>query len=289
MTAQNLSIGETDPANAETVHDAIECGVRSAVSGGLQVFVALFAEAVHRDNLVPVAIKVENVRIGVDKAMPDELLERLIRQTIHIQRVAAHEQREILDLLCRAFRVRAIQELRVLLLPDLGRCAAGRADFRGLQRRRFRKIFRDLRDDHVRLVDRDVITKAKLHVLAIRNVMKACAGNGRALKLNRVENCDRIDEAGPARGPFNVAKHRFRLLIGPFERDRVPWELRRRAERLAVCDVVEQKNQAVGREVIVLDFFGKPLYGFRQCLLRDALVADDVEAERGQEFKLLFP
>ena len=116
--------------------------------------------------------------------------------------------------------------------------------------------------------------------------METRPGDCRPLKLHRIEDRDRIDESGPGGRPLHLPEHGLRLLIPPLKGKRIPRKLRRPAERFSIGDVIQEKNQAVGGEVIVLHPLRKILHGSRDLSSPNQPVLHDGEALLPEEFKL---
>ncbi len=78
----------------------------------------------------------------------------------------------------------------------MGLTTADRTEFRNHDIAAAGQVFRNLRDDHVRLIDRNGISLAQLHGLHDADVVDAGTAHRGSLQLHRIKNCHRIDKPG---------------------------------------------------------------------------------------------
>ena len=197
-SAQDLGIGETDTCDAETVDQSVKLGIPGVIDGLCEILIAFLAEALHGNDVITVSVEMENVAVGMDKSVANEFFQSLLAEAVNIKGITAYKQGEILYLLGRTLGVPAVQELSLVVHADFGFVTTCGTHLRGLKSAGFCEIVRDLRYDHVCFINSHPVADSQVHVLTIGNVVKACPGNGGALKLHGVKDGHRIDKPGTA-------------------------------------------------------------------------------------------
>ena len=190
-------------------------------------------------------LQAEDISHGMNETSCDELLQCHLREPFYVHGISGHKLCKGLDLLRRAFRIVAEQSLCSLRVMDGCRLPAHRTPVRQFHRIRTGKILRDLRDDHIGLVDGDLVSDSQLQRTEDTDIVNARPGDCGPFQFHRIKDRNRIDQACPGRAPFDLPKVRHRLFILPFERQSVAGCLRRAAQGLPVCNIVIQGNQSV--------------------------------------------
>ena len=72
-----------------------------------EILIRFFAEAVHLHNRIPVSVQMEQICIGMQKALRQKFFQRRFGKSVDIHRVPADKQRKRFDLFGIAVRVRA--------------------------------------------------------------------------------------------------------------------------------------------------------------------------------------
>ena len=157
MPAEQTRVGESDTVDPESVDQMIEERISGFLHRLHQSLIGPLAKALHRENFLPVPFKMVEVPVAFNKAVPDEFLERHLGESLDIQSIPAHKEGKLLDPLRRTVRIFAVQKLRILILSDLRLLPAGRAESGRGERPGFCEILRKLRDNHIRLIDRDAV------------------------------------------------------------------------------------------------------------------------------------
>ena len=154
----------------------------------------------------------------MDKASADQLLERHFRQAFDIHGVPGGKLREGPDFLCRTVRVFTDQCLRAQGIMDLRLHAAGRTVIRNHDMPGTCQVLRNLRNNHVRLVDTDPVPGSQLQRAHDADIVYACSGYRGAFQLHRFKDSHRVDQSCSGRAPLNLKQAGDRLLILPLER-----------------------------------------------------------------------
>ena len=124
------------------------------------------------------------------------------------------------------------------------------------------QILRDLRDDHVRLIDQKPVADPEHQVLHNAYVMHAGSAYRRSLQLHRFEYRHRIDQSRTGRTPLDLQKPGFSLLICPFERKSIPRKFSRGPQRLPIRNTVIQSDKSVRRKAVLGHSSRKPVHRF---------------------------
>ena len=169
---------------------------------------------------------------------------------------------------------------------DRSRSSADRTPVRNLQCVRTGQILFDLGNDHVGLIDRYLVSDPQFQGAQDTDVMNTCPGDRRPLKLHRVKDRYRIDQACPRRTPFNLPKMRHRLLILPFKRKCVAGRLGSPSQRVAIGDIIIQGDQSVRRDLKSLYLLSEIVKCFVQVVSCDHHMFHNLESLLFQEIKL---
>ena len=125
------------------------------------------------------------------------------------------------------------------------RASTDRTDLRNILHTASRKVLRDLGDDHVGLINLDLVTDPKLQLLHDTDVVHTCPAHCRSLQLHRFKDCHRIDQPGSRRTPFDLQKRRLPDLVRPLKCKRISREFRRCPQRFSVGDIVVHKHKSI--------------------------------------------
>ena len=189
----------------------------------------------------------------MNKSPADELLQGHLAQTVNIQRIPAHEKGKVLQLFRGTFRIGAEQNRGAGLTSNLRRTAAYRTDRGNLHLAVSRQVFLNLGNDHVGLIDRDPVSRRKPQLPHDTHIVDAGPAHRGSLQLHRLKYRHRVDKPRPGRTPLDILKGRLADLIPPLEGNGIPGKFGRPPQGIAVGDVVIQKHQAVGGDVVALD------------------------------------
>ena len=137
-----------------------------------------------------------------------------------------------------AFRVGTVEGFHIVQAADLRLSAADRADLRDIPDTASCEVIRDLRDDHVRLVDCDPIPGPKLQTFHDADVVDAGPAHRRSFQLHGLKHGNRVDESCSRRAPLDIGERRLLDLIGPLEGDGISREFRSAPQGLTVGDIV---------------------------------------------------
>ena len=238
MPADHLRVGETNPRDSETKDQPRKCGVGRGLCSRYEILIRLFTETFHRHDSVTMAVQMENIIKFMDESRCDKLLQRHLGETVDIQRVPAHKQIKALDLFRLTIRIRTVEGLHIVQLADLRLSAAYRTGRRDITDTASCQVIRDLRNDHVRLVDRDPVSCTELQPFHDADVVDTGATYCGSFQLHRIKDCNRIDQSCPRRAPFNVGKRRLLNLIRPFKSDGISRKFCSPPQGLSVCDII---------------------------------------------------
>ena len=97
----------------------------------------------------------------MDETLLNQLFERGLRESLDVKGVAARHQRKALHTFNRAVRVDTVEGFRVVLLAYLRLRAADRTVCGRLGRSALGEILRNLRNDHICLVDPNAVADAE--------------------------------------------------------------------------------------------------------------------------------
>ena len=286
--ADHLRVGKADVLDAQAV-DYPGKGCRPRPFNALgKILPGFFSEAVHGDDFLPVPVQMEQIRKTVEETSAEKFLQRGFGKAVDVQRIPADEQGKCLQFFCVAVRICAVEGLHVVHLPDLRLPSADRTGIRNGKGAASGQVFRNLRNDHVRLVNGEPVPDSKLQALYNAYVMNAGPAHGGALQLHRLKNGNRIDQAGTAGAPFHFKQGGFRRFILPLERNGIPGELGRGTQGKSVGDIIIDEHQAVRRNGKGFDSFLETGNRLFHVLCVHLPVLHHIKALRGKEFKLLF-
>ena len=190
-----------------------------------------------------------DIRKFMDKAFSDEFFQGHLGQTFDIHGAAAGEKGKGLDLFGWTFRIRTYKDLCIDLPADLRFSPAHRTDLRDLQGPGPGQILRDLGNDHVGLVDGQPVADPQLQGAHNADIVDGSPLYGRSLQFHGLENGNGIDQACAAGAPLHFFQSSLLLLVRPFKGNGVAGELSCPAQRIPIGDVIQQKDQAVRRNI----------------------------------------
>ena len=199
----------------------------------------------------------KQIRKFLYKTSVYKLLQRHLGKSVNIHGISADKKRKRLNMLCSALLIGTIQRLHIIHLLNAGRLPADRTHRRNCQSITLRQILRNLRNDHIRLVNRDLIPDSQLQTAHNADIVYRSPAHSSPLQFYRLEDCHRIDQPGTTRAPLHLQKCCLPNFIRPFERNGVSGKLGRASQRSPVCDILVQEHQPVGRDIILLDLLFK--------------------------------
>ena len=97
----------------------------------------------------------------MDEAFLNQFFERGLRQAVNVKSLAARHQRKTLHALNRAVRVHTVEGFRIVLFAYLRLRAADRTVRGRLCRPALGEVLRNLRNDHIGLVDPNAVAYAE--------------------------------------------------------------------------------------------------------------------------------
>ena len=168
------------------------------------ILIGFFSESFHFGNDLLVTVQPEQIRIFMDKALIDQLLQCCLGESVNIQRISADEQSVGFDLLGRAFLIGAVQRLYLIHLSDLRGLSAHRTHLWNLHIITACQILSDLGNDHVGLIDRDMVSDSQSEGSHDTDIMHGSAAHRCAFQFHRLKNSYRIDQTGTAGAPLDL-------------------------------------------------------------------------------------
>ena len=168
------------------------------------ILIGFLAEALHLCDNFLIAIEPEQIRIFMDKSLIYHFLQSCFGESVDVQGITADKQGIRLNLLRRAFLIGAIQGLYFIHLTDLGGLSADRTDLRDLHVVTAGQILRDLRDDHIRLINRNMISDPQSQGTQYADIVHRGTADCGALEFYRFEDCHWIDQPGATGAPFDL-------------------------------------------------------------------------------------
>ena len=163
--AQHLCIGKSDARDSKTVYDTGQGCFGGLFYGCNQIVIGLLTEAIHGHDFLLIPIEMEYIGIFMDKADADHLLQRRLGKAADIQCVTAGKERKALYLLCLTIRICAVQRFYIVNLSDFRVRPADGAVFWYVFHSALSQIFRNLGDNHIGLVNGDLISHSQLQRL----------------------------------------------------------------------------------------------------------------------------
>ena len=115
------------------------------------------------------------------------------------------------------------------------------------------QVIGDLGDDHIGLINGDPVSGSQLQPLHDTEVVDTGPAYGGPLQLHWLEYGHRIDKSRPGGAPFNIGEGGLLELVRPLKGNGVSGEFGGAAQGCAVGDIVIEKHQAVGGDVVVPD------------------------------------
>ena len=259
------------------------------LNAGLEIFIGLQAKTIHGHNDIFMLIQMENIHERMNQPVRHEFFQRCLGQPLDVQGVPADKQRIGLHGFGRAVRIFTVEGLCLIYCTDSCMSSADRALVRNGKCPASGQILRDLRDDHVGLVDLQFVPDTKLQFFYDAHVVHAGAGNGSSFQLDRLEYSHRIQQPGAGRTPLHLQQMRHPLFVRPLECVGIPGIFRRSAETVSIGNIIIQGNKAVGGEFVFRHLCGKITHGVvqRVCCYVSPLHGSKALFLQPQE--LLFP
>lgn len=112
----------------------------------------------------------------------------------------------------------------------------------------FGEVFRNLRDNHVGLVDLNGVAHAELKLLEDIVVVQISPAYSRAVHLHRLKQAGDAHHAGSGSGKLHAEKLGGVQFVFPFEGDQTVLMVTGRSQALAIGSVVVLHDEAVHRE-----------------------------------------
>ena len=147
---------------------------------------------------------------------------------------------------------------------------------------RSRQIFRNLGNNHIRLIDLNRIPDAQPQFLQNADIMQACTAHRRALQLHGVKHRNRVHQPRTRGVPFNPPQSGFRHFVRPFEGNGILGEFCRSAKALAIGNAVKGQHQSIGGNVVLLDFIAEFLHRSGNRFRRHHAVLHHIKAHFGK-------
>ena len=229
----------------------------------------------------------EKIRKFPDKSACNELFYRHLRKPLNIHRVSRNKMRKVLNLLRKACRIRAYKGFHPVLSLYPRICTAYGAVFRNFNIIRSCKILGNLRDNHVCFVYRYRIADSECKLAHDTDIMNRSAAHGRAFKLHRLKNRNRVDKSRPRSAPLDFSECAFFDFVLPFKSNRVARKLRSFSKRSSVFYVIIAQNKTVRRHRIVRNLCLKGTDRIRNRLCIHADMLHNLKASFRQPVKLL--
>ena len=204
ITAQHLGIGHADSGDPQSIDQPGQRGMSCSLDTVHHILIGFFSESFHSGNDLLVTVQPEQIRIFMDKALIDQLLQCCLGESVNIQRISADEQSVGFDLLGRAFLIGAVQRLYLIHLSDLRGLSAHRTHLWNLHIITACQILSDLGNDHVGLIDRDMVSDSQSEGSHDTDIMHGSAAHRCAFQFHRLKNSYRIDQTGTAGAPLDL-------------------------------------------------------------------------------------
>ena len=189
--------------NPQSVDQPGQRGMSCSLDAVHHILIRLFSESFHSGNDLLVTVQPEQIRIFMDKALIDQLLQCCLGESVNIQRISADEQSVGFDLLGRAFLIGTVQRLYLIHLSDLRGLSAHRTHLWNLHIITACQILSDLGNDHVGLIDRDMVSDSQSEGSHDTDIMHGSAAHRCAFQFHRLKNSYRIDQTGTAGAPLD--------------------------------------------------------------------------------------
>ena len=113
-------------------------------------------------------------------------------------------------------------------------------------------VLRNLRDDHIRLIDGDFVTRPQRQLLEDVQVVQVGVVNGGAVNLHVIEHAGEADHTGPGGGHLQGSEYRLIKRVRPFQGHQPVLMVPGGPQGAAIGQVVKLEDQAVHRESIFL-------------------------------------
>ena len=113
-------------------------------------------------------------------------------------------------------------------------------------------VLRNLGDNHIRLIDGDLIPRPQSQLFEDVQVVQICVVDGGAVNLHIIKHTRKADHARPCGGHLQGAEHRLIESVCPFEGHQPVLMVAGSTQGAPIGQVVILKDQAVYRESIFL-------------------------------------
>ena len=176
--AEQLCISQPYMIDAQCIDEVRQLGGFRLFHRCNQILIGFLPKALHGCDFRLMLFQAEQIRIILHKALFEKLLQRFLRKPLDIHGISGNKMAECLYPLCGTVRVSAVKRFAVAQLTDFRFLAADKAMLGNFRRgNRSRQIFRNLRDNHIRLIDLNRIPDAQLQFLQNADIMQACAAH----------------------------------------------------------------------------------------------------------------
>ena len=161
-SAQHLRISKANTCNTQSVNHPGKGSMRSGSYGSHKIVIRSLPKSLHCNDRLLMAVQMKNIRILMNKASRNKFFQRRLGKPVNIQCIPADQQGKAFDLLCLTFRIGTIQRAHIIYLADLRLSLADRTLFRNPYRSASCQVLRNLRNNHIGLIDRDRIPLSQL-------------------------------------------------------------------------------------------------------------------------------
>ena len=178
FSAEQLCISQPYMVDAQCIDEVRQLGGFRLFHRCNQILIGFLPKALHGCDFRLMLFQAEQIRIIFHKALFQKLLQGFLRKPFHIHGISGNKMAECLYPLRGAVRISAIKRFAVTQLTDFRFLAADKAVLGNFRRgNRSRQIFRNLGNNHIRLIDLNRIPDAQLQFLQNADIMQTCAAH----------------------------------------------------------------------------------------------------------------
>ena len=164
------------------------------LQAGHQVIKGFFPESVHFHDFFPELSDFKDISKIFDKSFQDKFLQGGLRQTVYIHSIPADEKGKRFNLLGLTVWIRAVKRFHLVGFDHSGFLSAHRTGIRDFQLSAASKILRNLRDDHICLINLDSVSDSQLQLFHNTDIVDTGPAHCSSLQLHRLKDCYGIDQ-----------------------------------------------------------------------------------------------